>query len=81
MKILTVAGAKGGTGKTTTAVTLAAALASMGRRVALRDLDPQASATLALGQEPTLSPWGYGLYTTQRQRSGPLPHIRLKVLM
>lgn len=58
MKILTVAGAKGGVGKTTTALTLAAELAARGVRVALRDLDPQASATLALGQAPVGDPLG-----------------------
>lgn len=56
--ILTVTGAKGGTGKTTTAVALAAELAGLGYRVALRDLDTQASATLALGHDPAADPWG-----------------------
>lgn len=40
---------KGGCGKTTTAVHLAGALARMGQRVLLVDLDPQAHATMALG--------------------------------
>src|SRR3954451_6438485 len=76
MRRIAIINQKGGVGKTTTAVNLAAALAECGQRVCVLDLDPQAHATTHLGVEPDgKAPSMYDVLVNSR----PITEVRRKV--
>ncbi len=74
--IVAVSNQKGGCGKTTTAVNLAASLAGFGHRTLLMDLDPQTHASFALGVRPErLEGTIYNVLTERRDRRQFLENV------
>jgi chromosome partitioning protein len=73
MRTIAIANQKGGCGKTTSAVNIAAAFAKHGRRTLIMDLDPQGHSTLGLGHNPeTLDKTIYHALTNVQI---PLPRV------
>ncbi|CAF0705342.1 ParA family protein [Candidatus Methylacidithermus pantelleriae] len=83
MRVFAVANQKGGVGKTTTAINLAACLAEMGHATLLVDLDPQANATSGLGFIPNAGESVYSVLLgrkTVEQQVRPTAYARLALL-
>jgi chromosome partitioning protein len=79
MRVLVVSNQKGGVGKTTTAISLGAALVERGQRVLIIDLDPQANATSGLGVDKD-QPGTYGVLLKEQPISDSIVHTEVEGL-
>ena len=73
-RVISICNQKGGVGKTTTSVNLAAYLAAMGKYVLLVDLDSQANATLGLGIQ--MHPTAQNVYHSLVSDTNPVTMVR-----
>ena len=83
VRVFAIANQKGGVGKTTTAVNLAAAVAAAGYEVLIVDIDPQSNATVGLGQARDLEPNVYDVLCRDADAASavhPTPVDRLWLL-
>lgn len=71
--IIAISNHKGGCGKTTSTINIGAALAQMGHRTLLVDLDPQANLTISLGIDPDKQPFNTHTALTAHWKLQPLP--------
>jgi len=75
-KVIATVNQKGGVGKTTTCVNLAAALAESGQRILLCDFDPQANATSGMGVDKTVSKGVYDVVIGDIPAADAVVHTR-----